>query len=92
MTNSTLHGPVGLPRSTKGVTPTKGFVRSVVRERIQLSAALTAVAVGIAVGIAWAFGIVGLALFLLTMPVPLALVWLSADVVRADETRDEAES
>jgi uncharacterized membrane protein len=59
----------------------------VVRGRMGMAAALTAlaVAIGVVFGVVW--GTLGVALFALTLPVPLTLLWLSADVVRADERK-----
>lgn len=50
-----------------------------------MSVVLTSVALAIGVALGLAFGLTGIVLFVLPLPVPLALLWLSADVLRADE-------
>ncbi|MBN9163909.1 MAG: hypothetical protein J0I07_23275 [Myxococcales bacterium] len=53
-----------------------------------MAAALSAVAVAVGVVIGLAMGGTAFALYAFALPVPLCLVWLSADVLRADERDD----
>ena len=49
------------------------------------AAVLTTIAAGLAIACSLAFGWLGALVVLLTLPVPLVLLWASADVVRFDE-------
>lgn len=60
---------------------------SVVRKQIRTAIALTAFTVVLMAVTAVTLGPDILFLFLLQLPVPLALLWLSTDAVRADEGR-----
>jgi hypothetical protein len=53
--------------------------------RSGLAAALTLFAVAFGVALAVSFGTGIIPLYLISLPVPLTLLWLSADVVRSDE-------
>jgi hypothetical protein len=53
--------------------------------RTTQAAILTAIASAIGIGFYVWFGFTGVALFALTLPVTLLLLWQSADVVRNDE-------
>ena len=55
------------------------------RNRVMQAAVLTAVVTAFLLTIGGTFGIAALALSAITLPVPLTLLWLSADVLRADE-------
>jgi hypothetical protein len=58
---------------------------SIVRSRIAAAAALTVATVAIGVALGLALGPVAILMFVLPLPVPLILLWLSTDVLRADE-------
>jgi len=58
---------------------------AIVRRRIGLAALLTGVTIGIGACLGIALGPTAVLLFALPLPVPLALLWLSSDVLRADE-------
>jgi hypothetical protein len=49
------------------------------------AAILTGITLALVVAIGLTFGAMGVALVVVTLPVPLLLLWLSADVFRADE-------
>lgn len=55
------------------------------RNRNGLAAALTLFAVAFGVVLVLAFGIAALPFYAISVAVPLVLLWLSADVYRADE-------
>lgn len=55
------------------------------RERVMQAVVLTAVVTAFAVTIGVTFGVAALGISVITLPVPLTLLWLSADVLRADE-------
>ncbi len=86
MTHTTLaaEGHVAGGSSPAAATPPTD---AIVRGRRGMTVALTAATVAIGIALGLAFGTTGVLLFALPLPVPLALLWLSADVVRADERR-----
>jgi hypothetical protein len=74
------------PRITVDTSSTQASPSgAMVRHRVAVAAAMTAVAVAIALGVGVAFGPTFLLLSGFTLPAPLMLLWLSADVLRADE-------
>ena len=63
-------------------------VSAVVRSRMTVAGALTLAVIALAFVVGFTFGRLGLALYVLSLPVPLCLLWLAADTVRADEHED----
>lgn len=82
----------GMTTSTSGVSFERSSAVSasagkhpIVRARIGIAVVLTAIVALVGLALALTLGKVGFLLYALTMPVPLALLWLSSDVLRADE-------
>ena len=77
----------GSPYGRPFVIETAPRAMSVVRKQIRTAIALTLFTVALSIATALTLGREVLVIFLLQMPVPLALLWLSTDAVRADEGR-----
>lgn len=72
-------------RSLSATSGDRIAVHPAARTRLQLAAVLTAIAMATGVVMALVFGPIAITFVVLSLPVPLALLWLSADVVRMDE-------
>lgn len=59
------------------------------RARRAQAAVLTAIAVAIVAAIGATLGTVALVFAIFCLPVPLAVLWLASDVLRADEWREQ---
>ncbi len=62
---------------------------AVVRTRMTVAGVLTLAAIAIGALIGITLGGLGLALYVIALPVPLCLLWLAADAVRADERESD---
>lgn len=58
----------------------------IVGQQTAIASGLTVLTLGLGAAIAATLGSTALLMFGLTLPVPLLLLWLSADVVRSDES------
>ncbi|MDF2693904.1 MAG: hypothetical protein K0S65_2287 [Labilithrix sp.] len=83
---------VGMTTSASGVSFERSSAVSasagkspIVRARIGIAVVLTAIVALVGLALAVTLGKVAFLVYALTMPVPLALLWLSSDVLRADE-------
>ena len=62
---------------------------AVVRTRMTVAGVLTLAVIAIGVLIGITLGRLGLSLYVIALPVPLCVLWLAADAVRADERESD---
>jgi hypothetical protein len=62
------------------------------RARAGQAALLTALSISMSIGLGLSLGTTAFVLSAIALPLPLAVLWLSADVLRADERREHVSS